>query len=185
MYIRRTLPFHSTDDSFLFSPVSKQQQQQYGREVGKSFPIQFDCGLDIKGNPIHIEWYGTMGQETINRMEAIGYDKINYFCKNVTLRLQIQLDILSREQQRLAKSVIIIQMLHTSWWKMFKGGSRMIEYLKQGHCRIIIGATCPESIAGIFWVGCPSWTVKTFINNVIWLFPKRMQNVVQILGLNY
>ena len=62
--------------------------------------------------------------------------------------------------------------------------SRSLGYIKNEHCRLIIAETAPEMLGNIYWIGA-NWTTRTFMNNVAWLFPSRLKNILRVIGTNY
>ena len=102
------------------------------------------------------EWYGDVS-EIWGRLEQIGWENAREHNIEAVIRQQIQIDILSREQRRLVRVVVILQVLHGSIWRLFvpssSTGSRMMKYVKQEHQRLKVLTTCPESVAAIYWLG--------------------------------
>jgi len=136
---------------------------------------------------VQVEWYGDVS-ESWGRIEQMGWENTGEHNVEAVVRQQIQIDILSREQRRLVRVVVILQFLHGSIWRLFvpssSTGSRMMEYVKQKHQRLQVLTTLPESVAAIYWLGAP-WVIRTFVNNVVWYFPSRLRSVLQVFGNDY
>ena len=134
-----------------------------------------------------VEWYGEVS-DIWWRISEIGLDKIGIHGIEAMVRQQILIDVWSRKQQRLVRVVSIAQVLHGSIWKMFVSSntyaSKLSNYIKNIHQRLKIGSTLPETTGAIYWVGAP-FLVKKFVNNIVWLFPNRLQNVLHVLGSSY
>jgi hypothetical protein len=122
------------------------------------------------------------------RLESIGWKNATEHNIEAVVRQQIHMDVLSREQGRLVRVVIVVQVFHGSTWRMFvpssSTGARVIEVMKRRHERLDIVSTMPESIAALYWLGAP-WLVRTFVENIMWLFPPRLHDVLQVFGHDY
>ena len=153
----------------------------------KKQQVHYDAGVTFCGDPVQVEWYGDVS-EIWGRLEQIGWENAREHNIEAVIRQQIQIDILSREQRRLVRVVVILQVLHGSIWRLFvpssSTGSRMMKYVKQEHQRLKVLTTCPESVAAIYWLGAP-WVIRSCVNNVVWYFPSRLRSVLQVFGNDY
>ena len=148
-----------------------QTQMINGTLVRAYLPMEYNCGMTLRGDPVSAIWYtgGRLGR----LLRENGRDKVLDFTVESFVRRQIQLDMLSRHQGRLTRLVCFMECLGGLWRLLAPGPARDFFSLN-------IGSTMPEMCSKIYMVNA-SWAMRTvwqhFTN-----YMKTYKNRMELLG---
>ena len=109
----------------MFSPGGikfHQEQMIYGSLVREFLPMEYNCGMTIRGDPVCAVYY--TGGRLSRVLREHGREKVLEFTVETFVRRQIQLDILSRYQGRLVRLVCFMQCLGGLWRLLAPGPAR-------------------------------------------------------------
>lgn len=128
-----------------------QEQMINGALVRAYLPMEYNCGMSLRGDPVSAIWYtgGRLGR----LLRENGREKVLDFTVESFVRRQIQLDMLSRHQGRLTRVLVFLQCLGGLWRLLAPGPERDFFSLN-------IGSTMPEMSSKVYMIDA-SWAMRT------------------------
>jgi hypothetical protein len=154
----------------------------HGAEISKwlnSNVQNHNAGYDKRGNPINL--MNNIGMHMVECLNELGPDKFFEHLIEAIVHRQIQLDLLSRRQNRLVKVVMVaVNCVSMSIWRFFVPGVHRNIF----RARMDISSTMPNCLQSIHWI-CDSWATKAMYKSLnIWL-PDNLRKLLQIHGGDY
>jgi hypothetical protein len=142
-----------------------QESLRWGQAVRAYLPMTLDAPLTERGDTICAFWY--VSGRLAMLLETHGYKRVMQFTNEMTICRQIQLDLLSRKQQRLARVVILFHAPHGGAWRLATNGPTR-DFFRRGN--ETLGYTMSSTIPGLLargYVMDDSWGLRIFWNTIM------------------
>ena len=121
------------------------------------------------------------GMHMVECVNKLGPDKFFEHTIEAIVRRQIQLDLLSRQQERLVKVVMVaVNCVSVAMWRFFVPGI----HRNVLRARMEISDSMPDLLSRLYVI-CDSWATRAFYQTLSPWFPKSLIQLVHIYGGDY
>ena len=122
-----------------------QEELSWGETVRAYLPMTLNAPLSERGDPFNTYWYisGRMAM----LLETHGYERVMQYTMELSICRQIQLDLLSRRKQRLARLVLIFHAPHGGIWRLASSGPTREFFQRGNKLGYTMSSTLPSTLA--------------------------------------
>jgi hypothetical protein len=139
----------------------QQEELVWGEIVRAYLPMTTDAPLTERGDVICGYWY--VSGRFAMLLQTHGYDRVMAYTRELSICRQIQLDLLSRAQNRLVRIVIMFHAPHGGVWRLATSGPTRQFFLDKGLLGYTMSSTMPTIFARGFIMD-DSWGVSLKTN---------------------